>query len=287
MNTVEAARRPEGASLPAPIGVFDSGVGGLTVLRALRARFPGESFIYLGDTARVPYGSKSPETVSRYSLNIASHLMDAGCRAIVVACNTASAYAAGALRDAFDVPIVDVVEPMAAYVAAHAAQHALVLGTRGTVQSGAYPRAIAAHAPQLKVTQRACPLFVPLVEEGWTSGPVPAEIADTYLRDAFQHGVPDYIVLGCTHYPLLREVIAQSAARLAPGAEITIVDSGAPTAEALARALPDTAKHAAGDFGATLRYLVTDAPESFAPFAENFLGERVQHAEHVDILPRY
>lgn len=271
----------------APIGVFDSGVGGLTVLRALRQRFPTDNFIYLGDTARVPYGSKSPHTVSRYSLNIAAHLIEAGCEAIVIACNTASAYAADTLRETFDIPIIDVVQPMAAYVAERSSAHTLILGTRGTILSGAYPKAIHAHAPQLKITQQACPLFVPLVEEGWLAGPVPTQIADTYLEEAFQHGIPDHIVLGCTHYPLLREVIADSAHRLTHGANITIVDSGAPTADALAiqwRTQYDM--NNASNAGST-RYLVTDSPQSFVPLAAAFLTENVQQAEHVDIVMRY
>lgn len=270
----------------APIGIFDSGVGGLTVLRALREAFPRERFIYLGDTARVPYGSKSPETVSRYSLNIAAQLIDEGCRAIVVACNTASAYAADALRSNFDVPIIDVVAPMAAYVARVSHAHTLILGTRGTIASGAYIQALAKNAPALKVTQQACPLFVPLVEEGWTEGPVPAEVADRYLQEAFAKGIPDHIVLGCTHYPLLRQVIMESAQRLAPGVDIKIVDSGTPTVEALRAQLPSIGGPAQGE-PALVRYLVTDDPGTFAPLAQQFLGENVQSAEHIDILMRY
>lgn len=271
----------------APIGIFDSGVGGLTVLRALKAALPHENFIYLGDTARVPYGSKSPDTVSRYSMNIAAHLVEEGCRAIVIACNTASAYAAHTLRDALEIPVIDVVTPMADYVAQHATSHALILGTRGTVASQAYVQALATRAPHLKVTQQACPLFVPLVEEGWTQGIVPNEVADRYLREAFAFGIPDHIVLGCTHYPLIRDVIAESVQRLAPGADIKIVDSGVPTAEALKQRLAQNqGLRTAGPMLPT-RYLVSDSPSTFAPLAETFLGENVQTAEHVDIVLRF
>lgn len=274
-------------SAKAPIGIFDSGVGGLTVLRALREQFPHERFLYLGDTARVPYGSKSPETVSRYSLNIAAHLVDEGCRAIVIACNTASAYAADAVRAAFDVPIVDVIQPMAMHVAALNPSRVLVLGTRGTVQSGAYPRALAAQRPTMDVAQCACPLFVPLAEEGWTHGPIPEQVVDTYLREAFDDGIPEAIILGCTHYPLLRSVIEARVQRLVPDRPIAIIDSGTPTSNALRGSLCDLHPPARDDVRGDIRYLVTDTPSAFAPLAERFLAEKVQNAEHVDILNRY
>lgn len=274
--------------MAAPIGVFDSGVGGLTVLRALRERFPQEHFVYLGDTARVPYGNKSPATVARYSLNIADRLVAEGCRAIVIACNTASAYAHSSVREHFSLPVVDVIGPMSDFVAQSGATNVLVLGTRGTVDSGAYLRAIQARAPHIVVRQQACPLFVPLAEEGWTSGDVPTQVAERYLQEAFAEGIPDTIILGCTHYPLLREVIEASARKLSGGQALRIVDSGRPTADALAVALPELARNeeppvSVGD----IRYLVSDGPDAFRPLAARFLGETIEDAEHVDIQSRY
>lgn len=271
-----------------PIGVFDSGVGGLTVLRALRARFPEQRFIYLGDTARVPYGNKSPETVARYSLNIARQLADEGCQALVIACNTASAYARDTVREHFDFPVIDVISPMAAHVVARGARRVLVLGTRGTVSSQAYVKAIHALDPAIVVTQQACPLFVPLAEEGWTSGVVPKRVAERYLSEAFAHGMPDTIILGCTHYPLLRDVIEATARTLSGREDLQIVDSGAPTADALARAwAPPPANVDSSAIPREIRYLVSDGPDAFRPLAERFLGESIAHAEHVDIVNRY
>lgn len=276
------------AQSKAPIGVFDSGVGGLTVLRALRSRFPQERFVYLGDTARVPYGNKSPETVSRYSLNIAGHLTNEGCRAIVIACNTASAYAHTSVRDTFRIPVVDVIGPMADYVTKVGAKKVLVLGTRGTIASRAYVEAIESRDATIQVTQQACPLFVPLAEEGWTDGDVPRQVANRYLTEAFAQGVPDTIILGCTHYPLLRDVIAECAAKLSGRADLRIVDSGVPTAEALVHALPDIEQSTEScAISAQIRYLVSDGPEAFRPLAERFLGEAIDQAEHVDIMNRY
>ena len=271
-----------------PIGVFDSGVGGLTVLKALRHRFPKERFVYLGDTARVPYGNKSPETVARYSLNIASHLIDEGCQAIIIACNTASAYARTNVRETFALPVIDVISPMADLVVQSGARDVLVLGTRGTVASQAYPDAIAARDPSIRVAQQACPLFVPLAEEGWTDGDVPTLIVERYLHEAFQRGIPDTIVLGCTHYPLLRAIIERVAETLSGRSDIQVLDSGQPTADALAQILGIQAPNSDSSAIATpIRYLVSDGPDAFRPLAERFLGESIAHAEHVDIRTQY
>src|SRR3954465_13682954 len=203
-----------------PIGVFDSGVGGLTVLRALLARLPNESTIYLGDTARVPYGTRSPEVVTRYALLCARHLAAQGIKMLVVACNTVSADSLPALAEALPIPVVGVIEPGAQLAAARTRGGAIaVLGTPATVASGAYQRALARLAPLSPVIARACPLFVPLAEEGWTDGEVPRLIAERYLADLRRARI-DTAVLGCTHYPLLAPAIAEVL-----GPQVAIVDS--------------------------------------------------------------
>ena len=185
------------------IGVFDSGVGGLTVLKALIARLPGEPTVYLGDTARVPYGTKSGEVVTRYSLANAAALMEFDLKLLVVACNTASAVALPALRERLPIPVVGVIEPgVGAALAATRSGKVAVIGTPGTIGSGAYQRALTAGRPGLEVRAQACPLFVPLAEEGWTEGEVPRLVAERYLGDLRRSGV-ETVLLGCTHYPLL------------------------------------------------------------------------------------
>lgn len=263
-----------------PIGIFDSGVGGLTVLRAIREAFPGEDLIYLGDTARVPYGNKGAETVRRYSVNVARFLVERGCRALVIACNTASAQALDAVEAAVDVPVVDVIRPVSHYIGAGNARTVLVLGTRGTVASGAYPREIARAGRQVRVLQQPCPLLVPLAEEGWLQGEVPTEVVRTYLRPVLT-GLPvDTIVLGCTHYPLLREVIAQVATEVC-GYTPAVLDGGFHAARVLGT-LPTMQQRPANRTGAT-QFCVTDDPAGFLRVARLFLGHDVEAAEHVDI----
>src|SRR6185503_3942380 len=220
-----------------PIGVFDSGVGGLTVVRALGERLPGEELLYLGDTARVPYGSKSAETIARYSRMSTRFLLERGVKMIVVACNTASAYALDELRRAVEVPVLGAVEPGAqAAIEATRSGRVGVIGTLATVRSGAYPRAIAALAEKsgrgpVEVTAHACPLFVPLAEEGWIDGPVAEAVARRYLGELAERSPEiDVLVLGCTHYPLLRSVL-ERVARERFRHEVTLVDS----AEAMAQ----------------------------------------------------
>ena len=196
----------------APVGIFDSGVGGLTVMRQIRRLLPQEHLIYLGDTARVPYGTKSPETVIRYATRCAQTLTVRGIKLLVVACNTASAYALDALRAALPVPIIGVVEPgaQAAVRSTHSGKIG-VIGTPGTVRSGAYERAIRQLTPDARVFLQACPLFVPLAEEGWVRGDVPFLAANRYLGRLKQRQV-DTLVLGCTHYPFLKEELTEIAA---------------------------------------------------------------------------
>lgn len=272
-------------SPPRRIGVFDSGVGGLTVLAALRQALPGMQFAYLGDTARVPYGTKSADVVRRYALEAAWFLAQEPLAALVIACNSASAVAVEAVAAAHpQVPVYGVIEPGArAAVAATRSGRIGVLATEGTVASGAYPRAIAALRPDAVVLQAACPLFVPLAEEGWTEGQVPSLIAQRYLEPVLAAGV-DTLVLGCTHYPLLRDVIARVA-----GPEVCIVDSAAPLAAEVAsrlaaRPVAGSASQAVPPPEATgVRYVTTDDPARFIRVGVRFAGEAVERAERVDL----
>jgi len=261
-------------SRAAPIGVFDSGLGGLTVARALMERLPHERLIYFGDTARVPYGPKSPDTVRRYSREIGEFLREQGVKAVVVACNTATAHGLTALRAELPIPVIGVIEPGArAAVAASATGRIGVLGTAGTVRSGAYERAIRALASDAEIISQPCPLFVPLIEEGWTDHEATRLIAREYLaplRDAHV----DAVVLGCTHYPHLIAVIGQT---LGPG--VRLVDSACETAEEVAREL--AARDMAAEPGGEPhhRFIASDDPRQFLRVGERFLGRPIEHVE--------
>ncbi len=261
-----------------PIGVFDSGVGGLTVYRALRARLPQESFVYLGDTARIPYGTRSPETVRRYAREDAEFLLRCGVKVVVVACNTASSLALTLLQDECPVPVVGVIEPGArAAVAVTRVGRIGVIGTEATIASTAYPRAIQAVAPGVQVWARSCPLFVPLVEEGWAAHPVTAMVANEYLAPLCQARI-DTLVLGCTHYPLLAATIQQVV-----GAGVTLVDSGACAAQEVAALLEQRAAVAPPEAPPSTRFYVTDASDRFRSVATLCLGEPVTQLEMVRI----
>ena len=260
-----------------PIGVFDSGVGGLTVLRALHDRLPNERTVYLGDTARVPYGTKSPAVVERYALANARFLEAQGVKLLVVACNTASAESMPALAAALSIPSLGVIVPGARAAAARTKGRVLILGTPGTIASGAYQRALAAHAPGLEVVARACPLFVPLAEEGWTDGDVPRLVAERYLADL--RGRVDTAVLGCTHYPLLA---GASASVLGP--DVALVDSAGAAAAAVASLLSERDLARTETSPPDRRYFVTDVPAAFERVAARFLGHAPERAEQVDIL---
>jgi glutamate racemase len=257
------------------IGIFDSGVGGLTVQRAILEALPGLETVYLGDTARVPYGTKSPEVVTQYSVRNGRVLLAHGVEMLVVACNTASSVALPALREAFDVPVLGVVEP-GARAAARATRSGRVgvLGTQSTVASGAYQRALAALIPGVRVTAQACPLFVPLAEEGWTDpgDEVVRLVARRYLAPVRAAGV-DVVVLGCTHYPLLAAAIAAEL----PG--VALVDSAAAIAAEVRERFPA----AASGGPASHEFLVTDTPDRFLQVAPRFLGRPVESARHVDV----
>ena len=260
------------------IGVFDSGVGGLTVLKALMERLPVESTVYLGDTARVPYGTKSSEVVTKYSLANAAILLDHGVKLLVVACNTASAVALPALRDRLPIPVVGVITPGATVAAATTKNgHIAVIGTPGTIHSGAYQRALAAERADLDVRAMACPLFVPLAEEGWTEGEVPRLVAAEYLGKGFLTGV-DTLVLGCTHYPLLSRIIQDVA-----GPGVTLVDSAKATAERVAEVLRERDLLKLEMSSVERHYLVTDVPARFLEVGARFLGRPISSARQIDL----
>jgi len=275
-NSRQSSRR-------AAIGVFDSGVGGLTVVRALRRTLPGEDVIYLGDTARVPYGSKSPRTVEKYSLACQQFLLARGVKLVLIACNTASANALPALIAASPVPVIGAVEPGAiSALAATRNKHIGVIGTLGTVRSSAYAKAIAARDPSAKLVALACPLLVPLAEEGWTdpSDEVAALVARRYLVQLFELDREiDTLVLGCTHYPLLRAVIERVACELA-GREIAVVDSASAMAE-VARDQLGTGANRRTEAG-RLDCFATDTSR-LDELAPRFLGEPLTGFELVDL----
>jgi glutamate racemase len=282
-----------------PIGIFDSGVGGLTVYRALHLELPDERFVYLGDTARVPYGTKSLATVQRYAIENARFLESHGIKLLVVACNTASALALPAIRKAVGVEVVGVIEPgaRAAVESTRAAPGALdkadkaarigVIATEATVQSRAYASAIATFSPRAEVIERACPLFVALAEEGWAETDVAREVASTYLSDLKESDV-ETLVLGCTHYPILRQVIQESV-----GPQVRLIDSGAATARdvALLLKMKGLAQVSSANNGERERHLcddldhfyVTDAAERFSRVAERFLGSAPSVLEAVEV----
>lgn len=259
-----------------PVGVFDSGVGGLTVLQALRRRLPSESLIYLGDTARLPYGTKSVSSIIRYATQATDHLVSRGVKMLVVACNTASAVSLDPLRERFaPLPVIGVVEPGAqAAVAASRNHHHLVLATESTVKRHAYAQAIHRLTPDARVDEQACSLFVALAEEGWTEGAVAESVARRYLTPLMTRAdgdIPDTVVLGCTHFPLLEGPIR---AALGPGA--TIVDSATTTAEAVAERLTALGLLASTAGNGTLTLLATDGPDRFAAVGSRFLGQVIQ-----------
>jgi len=299
MNAVkgDSSFSPHPSSLP--VGIFDSGVGGLTVYRALHEYLPNERFVYLGDTARVPYGTKSLATVERYAVENARFLAAHGIKMLVVACNTASALALPAIRSALNIDVVGVIGPGARAAVARSGQTAResgaagtedaraigVIATESTVQSGAYTAAIKKANEDAEVIERACPMFVPLAEEGWADNEVTRTIAATYLADL--RAKVDTLVLGCTHYPILREVIQQTI-----GADVSLIDSGEATAREVKELL--TAKSLARltmPTGALERHLcddldhfyVTDAAERFARVAERFLGAKPSRLEAVEV----
>jgi glutamate racemase len=257
----------------APIGVFDSGLGGLTVAHAIRLRLPGERLVYLGDTARVPYGTRSPKTVLAYARSCAKKLREHDIKLLVVACNTVSAVALDMLAVELDIPVLGVIQPGARAGVARSQNGRIgVIATAGTVDSGAYPRAVSQVNSRAETFAAAAPLLVPLAEEGWLDGDVPAQVARHYLTPLVSAGI-DTLVLGCTHYPLLKGVITAELAALA-GRVLPVVDSAEATAEELSTVLDARGLAAPKDApGDRLRLLVTDLPKRFSEVAGRFLGE--------------
>jgi glutamate racemase len=253
-----------------PIGLFDSGVGGLTVLAALRKRMPGEDVIYLGDTARLPYGTKSPQTITRYALQAAKKLVEQHIKLLVIACNTASAAALPELRRSFaPLPVIGVVEPGAlAATRLSRTGHIAVIATEATISRGAYQEAIRRLRPEARVTARACSLFVPLAEEGWLKGAVSEGVAARYLHPVFRAAdAPDCLLLGCTHFPLLLDPIRKV---LGPG--VAVVDSAETTAESVLNELASAGLARRNDRAGAVRYFTTDDIGRFVRTGSLFLG---------------
>ena len=265
----------------APIGVFDSGVGGLTVAREIMRNLPDEHIVYFGDTARVPYGSKSQETVIRYSKQIVRFLQTQHVKAIVIACNTASALALDAIEGELDIPILGVLRP-GAKVAAETTKNKRVgvIATESTIRSGMYGRYIKAHDPEITVYGKACPLFVPLVEEGWLKDPVTEEVARRYLKELLEKDI-DSLILGCTHYPLIRSLM-----RKIVGDKVQLVNPAYETALELGRLL--TREGLANNGGTNCagekyQFFVSDAAEKFAEFANSILPYDVKKTRKINI----
>lgn len=261
-----------------PIGIFDSGIGGLTVAHAIRSALPHESTIYLGDTARVPYGPKSPATVRRYATEILAWLIDQRVKAVVVACNTVTAHALDLLQQTSPVPVIGVIEPGArAAIQATRSGATGVIGTAGTVASHAYRRTLVALRSDLEVIEQPCPLFVPLVEEGWFTHPATRMVAEEYLAPVRAAGV-DTLVLGCTHYPLLKPVLGEVM-----GADVRLIDSAEETAGELARVLATSGLEATHGEPARARWAATDDIERFARVGSVFMGRPLEGVELVEL----
>jgi glutamate racemase len=260
------------------IGVFDSGVGGLTVLRALLELMPGADYLYFGDTARLPYGSKSAETVARYAMGATEYLEQQGAELLVIGCNTATALALDKIKQAANVPVVGVVEPGAQSASESSQQRkVVVIGTEATVSSHAYKKALASHG--VNAREKACPLFVPLVEEGWVEHPVTEQVARIYLSEAFSDGFEsaDVLVLGCTHYPLLKPLLD----RITPP-QVKIVDSAESTARVVAEKIGKDRESPVTRSG-ELKFFATDSVEKFRRLGQQFLGRAIDCVEQVHL----
>ena len=259
-----------------PIGVFDSGVGGLTVVRALMERLPFEDILYFGDTARVPYGVKSVETISHYTTQIAEFLLARRVKLLIIACNTMAAVASQVVRDLSPVPVLDVIDAGAlGAIAAPGGEWIGVIGTPTTINSNAYARAIHRHAPEVRIYSQACPLFVPLVEEGWLDHPVTRLTAQEYLKPVLAQRI-DTLVLGCTHYPLLKPLLQETV-----GANVRLVDSAQAMAEQTASLLKEMGLANPQRNAADYQYHITDVPLRFQTIGERFLGRTLANVHVV------
>lgn len=265
-------------SMERVIGIFDSGIGGLTVFSEIRKKLPNESLMYLGDTARVPYGTKSAETVIKYSVQNAHFLLQRGIKALVVACNTSSAYSLPFLRKEVDVPVIGVIEPgVRAALAASRSKHIGVIGTQATIASNAYARILKETDPSTRIVSQSCPLFVPLVEEGWLEGMVTEAVARTYL-ESFSHEDIDTLILGCTHYPLLKHVIQKVV-----GDKVTLIDSAEAVAEEVKNELAKASLLRDRPSKISHQLYVTDLPARFESVAMNFLGKNIPPVKRVEL----
>ncbi|MBI2339183.1 MAG: glutamate racemase [Deltaproteobacteria bacterium] len=260
------------------IGIFDSGIGGLTVLKEIRNQLPSEDIVYLGDTARVPFGTKSPETVLKFTIQNSLFLLEQGVKALVIACNTASAYSLESLQKFFSVPVIGVIEPGASSAVSKTKNRQIgVIGTEGTIRSQAYPRAIAKLDAAVKTKAKACPLLVSLAEEGWLEGEVPEKVLGTYLAEFRGNGI-DTLILGCTHYPLFKPVISKVL-----GSEIQIVDSAVETARQLNETLHDLHLKQTENRRGQTKIFCTDAPERVARVGRYFLGDEIPKVTKVEL----
>jgi glutamate racemase len=261
-----------------PIGVFDSGIGGLTVVKEIMNLLPNENIVYFGDTARVPYGTKSKETVTRYSFQCIKFLLENKVKAIVVACNTASASSLDIAKQSFDIPIIGVVEPGAIAACDMTKANKIgIIGTEGTVSSGAYEKAINIINNEVKIALRACPLFVPIVEEGWQESEIASLTAKEYLNELKDSGI-DALVLACTHYPLLQNTIGKLM-----GSEIKLVNPAFETAKALKQMLTESDIQNSSNPAVEYQFFVSDNPVKFKKVGENFLQRPINHVEKIDI----
>lgn len=263
-----------------PIGVFDSGIGGLTVSKEIMGLLPSERLVYLGDTARVPYGTKSRRTVRKYVESTTNFLLSKNIKLLVVACNTASAYAMEDLRRRLDIPVIGVVEPGAKKAAGVARSGKIgIIGTHATVKSGAYEKKLRKLRPgNLEVLSVSCPLFVPLAEEGWENDETALLIAEKYLRDLRESAI-DALILGCTHYPLLKSTIAKVM-----GKRVTLVDSAEETALETEKILAENGLLRDGETPGAMSFYLTDDSDAFTSVASRFLGRSVEKPEVVDIV---
>ncbi len=261
-----------------PIGVFDSGIGGLTVVKRIISMLPQENIIYFGDTARVPYGSKSNATVIEYAMQDARFLINKGVKAIVVACNTVSSVALNELSHSFNVPIIGVIEPGAAFAERETSNNKIgVIGTRATIRNKAYSQAIKKINPSVEVYEKACPLFVPLAEEGWINHKATYNIAEDYLKELRELAI-DTLVLGCTHYPILAEIIQNVI-----GKEVKLIDSGVASAEVVRRELSRMNLNTNGYSMGNHQFYVSDIPAMFKEVAGLFLGEDIKDIQKVEL----
>lgn len=261
-----------------PIGVFDSGIGGLTVVKRIAAALPNENIVYFGDTARVPYGSKSNETVIEYSLQNARFLISKNVKAIVVACNTASSVALPALKEKFTVPVIGMIDPGAGYAIKSSNNGRIgIIGTRATIANKAYSKAILDKNSEIEVWEQACPLFVPLAEEGWTDHTATYEIAKEYLK-VFRNSEIDTLVLGCTHYPILFDVIQKVI-----GENVSLVDSGVASAEVVRNEIDRIGLKSNSNSQGIIDLYVSDIPNKFAEVATLFMGKEINNVRKIDI----